>query len=97
MTDIAEHSKFLGYVRDYIKNNPEVSPYVTEFISQGISAALRESQERAGDMECALLGMVDMPKRTGMRLALDKIKKWNGKSSLKWDSSIQRLEFKLKP
>lgn len=90
--DLLKHAGFLKGVQEYIGANPEVAPYVTEFIAAGISAALAVSNERAMDMECALVGLLNMRGKEGKKLTLDKLKKWDGKSSIPWTKTIQKLQ-----
>ena len=90
--DLQKHAPFLNGVREYLAECPEIAPYVTEFIAHGISAALASARERASDMEIALLGTVTARMKNGDAMVLDKLKKWNGKTSLRWDDTIDRLE-----
>ena len=92
--DIIKHAAFLDTVRDYVSKNPEVAPYVTKFIADGIREALRISNERCGDMEAALFGAIAMKGKDGAKLTLDKLKKWNGNSFMNWKSTIEKLEGK---
>lgn len=90
--DLEKHAPFLRSVKEYLAEYPEVAPYATDFIAQGISAALSSARDRAADMEIALLGSITSRMKNGDTLVLDKLRKWNGKTSLRWDDAIARLE-----
>ncbi len=90
--DLLKHQGFLLSVKEYIAKNPEVAPYVTEFIAAGIQAALKESNERAMDMECALVGALEMKGKKGREFTLGKLKKWDGKGSIPWTKTIEKLQ-----
>lgn len=87
-----EHTGFLEYIKNYVTANPEVTPYVQEFVARGLTEALRETREMAADMEVALA--VTMAKRYRGRdgIVVDKLQKWKDKSSLNWSSTLEMLE-----
>jgi hypothetical protein len=89
------HSVFYSYVESYVSQNPECAANIATFVQRGISSALMNSQQRAADFECTTLML--LRKRFGKGehdYVLDKIKKWNGKSSLQWDDQIKQMEDK---
>lgn len=90
--NLEKHRPFLNSIKDYCANNPEISPYITDFIAQGINEALLKANERATDMEIALLSVIVKRFKNSDFLVLDKLKKWNGKTSLRWDDTIDKLE-----
>lgn len=93
--NMLKHAAFLGHVRKYISDNPEVAPYVTEYIAHGIQDALKHSQEMAADMESALVGVLAMKGKPGKMLTLEKLQKWSGKSHMDgkiWEKPIQQLQ-----
>ena len=90
-----ERSQFLEFVRDYIKKDPEAAAYVSDQVAAGINASRRQALERAADMEVALSVMIAKRYNSREELVLDKLTKWNGKSSLKWDGVIQDLTARV--
>lgn len=92
--NIGEHAQFLHYVQQYVTESPEVAAYINDHVAQGIENARKDAMFRAADMETALA--VAIAKRYSGReeLILQKLKKWNGKSALRWDDTIALLEGK---
>ena len=88
----SDHSAFLDNVRFYVAAHPEVAAHVSDYVAAGITVALRESLERATDFE--IIASVAIAKRYNQRdaLILSKLKKWQGRASLMWDSTIKELE-----
>lgn len=90
---ISKHAEFLEGVKSYISDNPEASAYVSEFVAAGVSAALSSAQERAADMEIALMAVAVMKKGAdATRLYKDKLKKWEGKTSLNWEKIMENCK-----
>jgi len=92
--NLLKHEPFLSGVRKYISENPEVAPYVTEYISYGVQDALKHSQEMARDFESALVGVLAMKGKSGKKLTLEKLQKWYGKSHMNgkiWEAPISKL------
>lgn len=89
-----KHASFLQQVQNYVKDNPEVAAHIATFVQAGIEASRRETLERAADMEVALA--IAITKRYNMRdeLILSKLTKWQGRSAINWDSTIEMLEKK---
>lgn len=84
--DLFQHSKFLGEVQDYIKENPEVAPHVLSAMSQGISDALKETKERAAEYESVVANIFyNQPNRKFDSFADSVIRKWRNKGSCRWD------------
>lgn len=93
--DLLKHGAFLSGVQKYISDNPQVAPYVTEYIAHGIQDALKHSQEMAADMESALVGALCVKGKKGRELTLQKLQKWVGKSHMDakiWKNPIRRLQ-----
>lgn len=90
-----DHHMFLLYVEKYVEQNPEVAPYISDFVSKGLTTALNQTLERAADMEVALLVAIAKrwPKRES--LILSKLRKWSGKSSVPWETTIAAIETSL--
>ena len=87
-----KHTNFLNLVANYAKENPDVAAYVSDAVAYGLQAKLQESCERAADMEVALAVMVAKRYKGRESLVLNKLEKWNGKSSLNWDDTIEMLK-----
>lgn len=87
--------QFLELVRSYIKQDPEVSAYISDHIAIALRESRREVLERAADMEVALSVMIASRYKGREKLVLDKLRKWNGKSALRWDDTITQLETKV--
>ena len=96
MSRLQEHESFLYGVMKYVKDNPEVGAYVSDYVAAGIEEARKQALERAADMEVALSVAIANRFKNREALILDKLNKWNGKSSLRWDSVIEMLEGKTK-
>lgn len=91
-----EQRRFLEQVKNYISTNPEIAPYVTTFVAEGLSDALNDTKERAADMEAALC--IALAKRYGSReeVIISKLEKWRHRSCLNWDSVILQMQEKTK-
>lgn len=88
-----KHGEFLEYVAQYVKANPAVAARVTEHVSIGLAEALAETQHRASDMEVALCQIITARKLSPIKpFILQKLKKWHGKTSLRWDETIAAME-----
>jgi hypothetical protein len=87
-----DQRKFLEHVKNYVSVNPDIAPYVTNFVADGLRDALNDTKERAADMEAALC--VSLAKRYGSReeIIISKLEKWHSRSSLNWDSMINQLK-----
>lgn len=90
-----EQERFLAQVVAFVKADPEMGPHITEACSMGINLRLREEQEKASDLECALVALVvDRQNDWARATLLQKIEKWNGKLSLRWDDFIATIKKK---
>lgn len=90
------HDNFLEYVKNYVSNNPDVAPFVTNYVAYGLNSALNQIMERAADMEAALC--ISLAQRYGSKeeIIISRIEKWKDKSSLNWDSLLTKLRGKTK-
>lgn len=88
------HYDFLNYVKGYITKHPEVGAVVSDYVAAGITEALKESNQRALDMEVALVAATAVRYKNANALILDKLKKWQGKTAIRWDDLIKKLESK---
>lgn len=86
---------FLATIAEYVRKRPEIAPYITDFIRQGIEQALDESRNRAADMEIALIAALSKRnKKWADELLKDKITKWKDRGSINppaWDEIIKDL------
>lgn len=90
------HSEFLRYVFAYVKENPEVAAYVSDYVSAGITEARKEDLQRAADMEVVAALAIQKRYKDTDSIILDKLQRWSGKTSLKWDSTLELLEKQIK-
>lgn len=79
-----KRDQFLSFVADYIRQDPEAAAYIAEAARQGVSAALSEANDRAADMETALAVALARRYKGADALIHDKLKKWDGRTSLNW-------------
>ena len=86
-----QRDQFLELVESYIKSDPEAAAYVSDYVAQGLNASRKEALERAADMEVALSVMIAQRYKGRGALVLEKLRKWNGKSALRWDDTINDL------
>lgn len=89
---IDEHQDFLLRIEKYVEEHPEVVPYISDYVSRGLRVALNIIQEKALDMECALVGALELKGANGKALLYKKLKKWNGRSHVDWSPTIARME-----
>lgn len=83
---------FLYGVKNYIKDNPQVAAYVSDFVAKGIEETLKENLERAADMEVALAVAIEKRYKGREDLILSKLYKWKDKAAIRWDRTIEMLE-----
>lgn len=84
--------EFLDFVRKYVASDPEVAPFVTDHIRQGINDALQRANARAADMETALAIALSRRWKGSEQLIKDKLKEWDGKTALNWSSFLETNE-----
>lgn len=85
------NDEFLAFVRAYVAENPQVAAHVANFAQAGLNEALSKANERASDMEVALVAATAKRLKGGDSVILGKLKKWEGKTSCRWDWLIERL------
>lgn len=85
MTNEIERAQFLDYVRRYIEKDPEAAAYVADHAQAGLRSALNKAYERAADMEVALSALAAKRYKGADALVKQKLEKWEGKTSLRWD------------
>lgn len=76
--------QFLALVAEYVANDPESAPYVTEAARKGVSDALATVTQRAADMEVALAIALAHRHKNKDRIIFDKLKKWEGYTAINW-------------
>lgn len=89
-----DHSRFLIGVQAYIEENPEAAGQISEYVTMGLQEAIKRDRERAADMEIALSVAIAQRWKNREDLIVSKLKKWVGKSSVPWESTIELLEKK---
>ena len=83
---------FLFTVRDTCKANPEMVAKVVDAANSGLRDRLDEMRKLSADIETvAALAMARRTKDIDKAL-LAKLKQINGKSFVRWDSNIAKLE-----
>ena len=92
-----ERSIFLSTVKLYVRKDPEVAAFISDFVQQGLKDRLDEMRQHAADMEIALAILAEKRYKQSDNIVLEKLKKWNGKTFIKWDWLIERLEKKNEP
>ena len=80
-----ERTQFLEYVKNYIERDPEAAAHVANYVQAGLNKALGQAYERAADMEAALSVLATKRYKGADALVLDKLRKWEGKTALRWD------------
>ena len=88
------HNNFLEYVRSYVSVNPDVAPFVTNYVADGLNSALNQTMERAADMEAALCISLAHKYDSKEEIIISKIEKWEDKSSLNWSTLLTKLRGK---
>lgn len=90
-----KRDQFLSFVADYIRQDPEAAAYIAEAARRGVSAALSEANARAADMETALaVALARRYKGGADALIYDKLKKWDGRTSLNWSHVLPNAKSK---
>jgi hypothetical protein len=79
------NDEFLGFVRAYVAEHPEIGARVADYATQGLNEALGKAYERAADMEVALVAAVSKKLKGAENIIISKLEKWAGKTSCRWD------------
>ena len=87
-----QDASFLYSVKQYVKDNPHVAAYVSDFVAKGLEETLNENRERASDMEVALAVAIEKRYKGREDLILSKLYKWKDRAALRWDRTIEMLE-----
>lgn len=72
-------------VRSYIERDPEAAAHISDYVQEGLRAALHQARERAADMEVALAALAAKRYKGSNELLKQKLDKWEGKTALRWD------------
>jgi len=90
MTNLVTREQFLAMVQDYVEKDPEVAAHIHRYVEAGLRAALNTANERAADMEAALALMMAerYDKRKAKEFVKERLRKWAGQTSMKWDSIL---------
>lgn len=92
-----ERVQFLEYVKNYIERDPEAAAHVANYVQAGLNKALGQAYERAADMEVALSVLATKRYKGADALVLDKLRKWEGKTALRWDWLTHNVELRGGP
>ena len=85
MTDKLARAVFLADFEHYIAYDPDVVPFLFEYMQRGMTKALDESRTRAADMEAALAFSISRNlKQKDNALIKQKLEQWQNKSALDW-------------
>ena len=88
-----ERERMLAAVTAYVQGDPEAGPLIVQACTAGISNAMREEAEKSSDLECALAALVTDQKNDWARgVLLQKLEKWNGRLSLRWDWFLDKMK-----
>jgi regulator of sirC expression with transglutaminase-like and TPR domain len=89
-----EDIKFLQEVRSR-SQDPEMMNRIIDVAVNGLQDRARKSDERAADMEViASMAMNTRLFKGNENFLAQKLEKWNGKTSLRWDDQIAKLKEK---
>lgn len=93
-----KRDEFLAWTEAYLISDPEAIPMLFKVAQNALRISLDNALEISSNMECILLATIakKYPKIDAAELIIDKLKKIQGKSSIKWDSIIKQLEESLK-
>ena len=82
-------NNFLELVANYIASDPEAAGYLGQAAAEGLRRTLDESMQRSADMETALaITMAGGKFRGGKAIVIDKLQKWEGKTSINWSTFL---------
>ena len=93
---MTDHTQFLSHVREYVTKNPDVAAFISDHVAFGINESRKQTLERAADMEVALSVAIAARYKGRDNLILSKLEKWNGRSALRWDDTIEMLKGSTK-
>ena len=85
MSNEFDRASFLNFVREYVEKDPEAAAHISDYAQAGLRAALNKAYERAADMEVALSVLAAKRYKGADAVVRDKLKKWEGKTALRWD------------
>lgn len=88
------NDEFLAFVRTYVEAHPDVAAHVANYAQAGLNAALAIAHERAADMEVALVAATAKKFKGADKVILDKLAKWEGRTSCRWDWLTKQTEPK---
>lgn len=78
--------EFIRLVEAYCEKDPEAITEVGEAARRGINKRMHAMAERAADMEVALAAaLAKRNRRVHDKIIEQKIERWRGESSLRWD------------
>jgi hypothetical protein len=85
-----EDLQFLNTVADYVKKNPEIAPYVTEFASKGLQEYVKQLREQCSDIEAALSMTLMHRKKVPDEFVKERLAKWKDKVFFRWNWYFDR-------
>lgn len=85
-----EEVQFLRHITTFVAEHPSVAAHVAVYAQTGLMQALDQAYARAADMEVALV-LALSPKMKSQHVVIkDKLNKWAGKLSCRWDWFIEQ-------
>ena len=85
-------AEFLDFIEEYIRADPETAAHVADHVQAGLRKALNQARERAADMEVALMALAVKRYKGANEIVHDKLKKWEGYTSLRWDWLLEVIK-----
>lgn len=90
------HENFLLQIRQYVIANPDVAPYVSDYVASGLTEVLARTRQQCADMELALSVSVARRYPNKEEFIIGKLERWSGKTALLWDATLDKLRAKVK-
>ena len=88
-----EQLELLENIRLLLHKVPEFAANITEAMTRGLQESAQIQRERAADMEVvASMAMHNRLFKGSEMFIAQKLRKWEGKCTLKWDDVLERLE-----
>jgi hypothetical protein len=85
-----EDRAFLNKIATYVKERPDLAPYVTEFASKGLQEHIKELREQCSDIEAALSVTLMHRKKVPDEFVKERLGKWKDKAFFRWDWYLER-------
>ena len=80
-----EKEMFLASARSFAEHDPESIPLLIQVLTSGLQKAISQEREKSADMEIIASVLLMRKFKNRDELIKNKLKKWEGKCSLRWD------------